>query len=199
MVGEQHRDIIPRKLSAGVVEEREDGMVNGDGAIREGRKSVDSRIKVREIISYETGVMETFAHDFKTLILPNIRQRKKTWIIVFSPTGCGAMLEVLGLLQSHLHPQPHFHLHTNTDSTLSIPEGEEESKTNTAISRPVHHGSEKTGARTTFIATIGPTTRDYLISEYAFTPDVVAKRPTPEGVLKGIESFEASLLQEEMP
>ncbi|KAL2262333.1 hypothetical protein VTK26DRAFT_1675 [Humicola hyalothermophila] len=43
--------------------------------------------------------------------------------------------------------------------------------------------------RKTFIATIGPTTRDHLIQQFGYEPDVCAERPTPEGVLEGISRF----------
>lgn len=43
--------------------------------------------------------------------------------------------------------------------------------------------------RRTFVACIGPTTRDYLIQEFGFGPDVVAKKPSPQGVKEGIENF----------
>lgn len=41
----------------------------------------------------------------------------------------------------------------------------------------------------TFVACIGPTTRDYLVQEFRFEPDVVAKKPSPQGVKEGIETF----------
>ena len=43
--------------------------------------------------------------------------------------------------------------------------------------------------RRTFVACIGPTTREYLVQEFGFEPDVVAKKPSPQGVKDGIESF----------
>ncbi len=43
--------------------------------------------------------------------------------------------------------------------------------------------------RKTFVACIGPTTRDYLVQEFGFEPDVVAKKPSPQGVKEGIEDF----------
>ncbi|CAD6572595.1 MAG: hypothetical protein ASARMPREDX12_005319 [Alectoria sarmentosa] len=43
--------------------------------------------------------------------------------------------------------------------------------------------------RRTFVACIGPTTRDYLVQEFGFRPDVVAKKPSPQGVKEGIEDF----------
>ena len=39
------------------------------------------------------------------------------------------------------------------------------------------------------IATIGPTTRDFLISEFGFTPDVCAEKPSPEGIAAGLQGF----------
>jgi uroporphyrinogen-III synthase len=47
--------------------------------------------------------------------------------------------------------------------------------------------------RNTFIATIGPTTRDYLRRTFDFEPDVVAETPTPEGVRFGITQYMSNL------
>lgn len=43
--------------------------------------------------------------------------------------------------------------------------------------------------RKTFVAAIGPTTREYLEREFGFRADVVAEKPSPEGVRDGIERF----------
>ena len=43
--------------------------------------------------------------------------------------------------------------------------------------------------RRIFVACIGPTTRNYLVQEFGFGPDVVAKKPSPQGVKEGIEDF----------
>lgn len=42
----------------------------------------------------------------------------------------------------------------------------------------------------TKIATIGPTTRDYLVSHFGFEPDVCAPRPSPEGIVTAIVQCE---------
>ncbi|KAI0474992.1 tetrapyrrole biosynthesis, uroporphyrinogen III synthase [Xylariaceae sp. FL0804] len=42
---------------------------------------------------------------------------------------------------------------------------------------------------TTYIATIGPTTRNYLKRTFDFEPDVCAEQPSPEGVWQGISGF----------
>ena len=136
-VGEQRRDIIPKTLQ--------------DESLPE-----DERIKVDELVVYGTGVMESFPSDFAQAIRPRSEEPSYRWVIVFSPTGCKAVLEALDLLDE---------------------------QSGRAIER---HGPE---SRTTFIATIGPTTRDYLLHEFGFEPDACAARPSPEGVQEAIESF----------
>lgn len=79
------------------------------------------------------------------------------WVIVFSPTGCEAMLRSLGLL----------------DPT-----------TGRAI-----FGRRDVEGQKTYVASIGPTTRDYLKEEFGFEVDVCAERPSPEGVRDGIWRF----------
>lgn len=41
----------------------------------------------------------------------------------------------------------------------------------------------------TFIATIGPTTRSYLVDQFGLEPDVCADSPSPDGILQGIAKF----------
>lgn len=55
-----------------------------------------------------------------------------------------------------------------------------------AETNKVYKGYKRDGK--TFIATIGPTTRDHLQS-FGFEPDVCAESPTPRGVLDGIQEF----------
>ncbi|GLI75871.1 uroporphyrinogen-III synthase [Penicillium ochrochloron] len=43
--------------------------------------------------------------------------------------------------------------------------------------------------RDVFIATIGPTTRDYLKETFGFEADVCAEKPSPEGIAEGIKRF----------
>ena len=52
----------------------------------------------------------------------------------------------------------------------------------------VRESPKETGERV-YIATIGPTTRDYLMSEFGYTPDVVAKKPSPEGIADAISAY----------
>lgn len=115
------------------------------------------RIPVTEEVVYGTGVMESFGADFAS-ILAQTRNAAERWVVVFSPTGCEAMLRCLGLL----------------DPDGSVLKGD---------------AAEK--RRSTFIATIGPTTRDYLITTFGYEPDVCAAAPSPEGVLRGILNFKS--------
>ncbi|ATZ47216.1 Bchem4 [Botrytis cinerea B05.10] len=138
MVGEQRRDIIPRTLM--------------DPELSDGK-----RIQVDELVVYGTGVMESFEEDFKAL-LKETEHRDTRWVVVFSPTGCDAMLRSLGMLDCQ-------------------------------TGRIKRANEQEDGKRKTFIATIGPTTRDYLKSTFGYEPDVCAEKPSPEGVIEGIRKF----------
>lgn len=138
LVGEQRRDIIPKTLM--------------DKKLPE-----DQRIEVTETVVYGTGVMESFADDFRKR-LQETQDRKMVWVVVFSPTGCDAMLRGLDML----------------DET-------------TGKAKPNDPN------RTRYIATIGPTTRDYLRKTFDLEPDVCAEKPSPEGILEGIQQFVSRL------
>ncbi|CAG8905832.1 unnamed protein product [Penicillium egyptiacum] len=130
LVGEVRRDIIPKTLM--------------DKAL-----PVEKRVCVEELVVYETGVMESFEGDFADVVG---RCAGPVWVVVFSPTGCEAMLRVLGL-------------------------------------GPFAGSGTGTGTRQVFVATIGPTTRDHLREKFGFEAHVCAPKPSPEGVLEGIEKF----------
>ncbi|KAI4097219.1 MAG: hypothetical protein LQ344_000629, partial [Seirophora lacunosa] len=53
------------------------------------------------------------------------------------------------------------------------------------------HGPENSCwvGRKTFVASIGPTTRDYVKKKFGLEVDVCAGKPSPEGVRQGIEDF----------
>jgi len=138
LVGEQRRDIIPKTLMSASLPE-------------------DLRIDVEELTVYETGVMENFSKNFAQLVSQKSAQVQKQWVIVFSPTGCKAMLEVLGMLNS------------DTGKVEEV---------------------QQTQSAAPYIATIGPTTRDYLISEFRYTPDACAIKPSAEGLGEVILNFE---------
>lgn len=136
MVGDKRRDIIPRTLQSEQLPS-------------------DRSARVDELVIYETGEMRSFKSNFTDIWQANaVSGRKRQWIVVFSPTGCQAMLESLGLLD------------VKTGKAKKIASG-----------------------RDVLVLTIGPTTRDYLMNEFDFVPDVVAERPSPEGIAEGIRAF----------
>ncbi|KAJ9667751.1 uroporphyrinogen-III synthase [Coniosporium apollinis] len=144
MVGEQRRDIIPRILQ---LEEHVPA----------------ARIAVTELVVYETGEMQSFQPEFSQTWRTNQdRGAYCQWVVVFSPTGCRAMLASLGLLDEE----------TGKIKRYQKPELD--------TSKPLSK---------TFIATIGPTTRDYLLKEFGFRPDVCAAKPSPEGVWAAIRTY----------
>jgi len=120
------------------------------------------RTPVFEVIVYETGEMATFEEDFSDLLREaKAAHVKEQWVVVFSPQGCEAMLNALGWLE---------------ERTGKFSEGNRE-----AVSGPMK----------TNIVTIGPTTRDFLVQELGFEPDVCAQTPSPEGVGESILSLKA--------
>jgi len=143
LVGEQRRDIIPKTLQSLELPDNQ-------------------RIKVVETTVYETGEMQSFRSNFEGILTDNMRSGvAEQWIVVFSPTGCKAMLECLGWL--------------NQDSGR------------------YDAGLAASRWKDTRIATIGPTTKDYLITQFEFEPHVCAARPSYEGIGDGIVEYMKSL------
>ncbi|KAK5158483.1 uroporphyrinogen-III synthase [Recurvomyces mirabilis] len=121
------------------------------------------RTPVSELVVYETGEASMFEEEFSKLLLEAKRKGVKTqWVVVFSPQGCEAMLNALGWL-------------------------EETSGKYGRARREIISGPMKS-----YVATIGPTTRDFLMQEFGFEPDVCAATPSPEGVSQGIMDFTAT-------
>lgn len=120
------------------------------------------RTPVVEVIVYETGEMATFEEDFTHKLQEAKRNAvKEQWVVVFSPQGCEAILNALGWL-------------------------DERTGKFSQARKDVVQGPMKT-----YIATIGPTTRDFLVHEFEFEPDVCAAKPSPEGVGEGIRTFKS--------
>ncbi|OKL60955.1 hypothetical protein UA08_03799 [Talaromyces atroroseus] len=139
LVGEQRRDIIPKTL-----------MGEGEDHLDEKRQ-----IHVDELVVYETAEREGFEGAFREAVVEKQlqdRQRQRMWTVIFSPTGCDAVLR-----------------------TVNEASGDD--------------GSTTGSKRKCLIATIGPTTRDYLVKNYGFEPDVVARKPSPEGIGEGILEY----------
>lgn len=121
------------------------------------------QIRVIELIVYETGEMATFEEDFTSLLRVAKRKRiPEQWVVVFSPQGCEAMLNALGWLDPK--------------------SGQFSAALREVVSGPMR----------TRVATIGPTTREFLREEFGFEADVCAAQPTPEGVGEGIVGSEGA-------
>ncbi|MCJ1400205.1 hypothetical protein MMC11_003409 [Xylographa trunciseda] len=152
LVGEARRDVIPASLAA--------------GSVAAGR-----RVRVDELVVYETGVVEGFGAALERGLGSwaggdgaRARRRGPVWVAVFSPAGCAEMVKVLrGRRGGERRDGP---------EGLKAEEEEEEEK-----------------RRDVFVASIGPTTRDYLLDEFDFRVDVCAERPSPEGLAEGIAQF----------
>ncbi|KPI34635.1 uncharacterized protein AB675_11612 [Cyphellophora attinorum] len=141
----------------------------------------DKAIQVDEWEVYSTVVREAFENEFRGLVseIPYWQQQTEgkeaaasniAVVVVFSPQGCEAMLRVLGFLDEDGRAKEH-------------------------LRRDRWSDSQAAGGPTEFvIATIGPTTRDYLIDKFDFEPDVCASKPTPAGVADGVKAFLGALL-----
>lgn len=126
--------------------------------------ALEQRITVTEVIVYETGEMATFEEEFTELLAAGrVQNAQGEWIVVFSPQGCEAMLSALGWFDQN----GRF------------------SEARRAQSQGATYGMN------TRIITIGPTTRDHLLTEFGFEPDICAPRPSPDGIGEGIAAFEA--------
>ena len=147
LVGEQRRDIIPKTLMSESLPAAE-------------------RIAVDELVLYETRVMQSFTSRFRSVVdaARSYLQDDRTaamWVVVFSPTGCDAMLSVL-----RLGATP-----GSSGGFLSLSSSSAEHQ------------------RRVFIATIGPTTREHLRSQFGVEADVCAEKPSPDGVGRAIDEF----------
>ncbi|PYI21380.1 tetrapyrrole biosynthesis, uroporphyrinogen III synthase [Aspergillus violaceofuscus CBS 115571] len=155
LVGETRRDIIPKTLM--------------DATLRP-----DARIPVDELVVYETGVMAGFEDAFGERVRALQTQHEPVWTVVFSPTGCEAMVRVLENVDA---------ASSSSSSSLSVLGGGLGARGEPPEERP------EANNRRFFVATIGPTTRDYLRNRVGFEPDVCAEKPSPEGVGRGIQRF----------
>ncbi|KAF2227881.1 uroporphyrinogen-III synthase [Elsinoe ampelina] len=135
LVGEQRRDIIPVKLQNAEPEQL--------------------RIPVIERTVYGTAEKADFGDELEKILKQRPRDTDM-WVVVFSPSGCRAMLRTVGWLNDE----------GQYDRRLA-----------------------ETRSPGTYVATIGPTTRDFLRRQFAFQPHVCAEVPSPEGVGSGIVRY----------
>lgn len=132
-----------------------------------GHKEPERRIEVEELEVYSTQVMTGFEDEFKRSCeaLDQESEGGLRVVVVFSPQGSDVMLKRIGYLD------------------------EEGKATQRAQKRWWEQESSEDQHSKWVVATIGPTTRDYLKDKLGIEPDVCAAKPSPEGLKKAIEDF----------
>ena len=116
---------------------------------------------VEEVEVYRTGVMGGFEGVFREEVDRLVGEgHERIVVVVFSPSGCEAMLRVIGWRGGGGG-------------------GEEEDSATI----------EERNRGRFVVATIGPTTRDYLRENFGFEADVTARTPSPEGIWEGVLNF----------
>ncbi|KAI9839750.1 MAG: hypothetical protein M1837_002038 [Sclerophora amabilis] len=139
---------------------------------------------VDELVVYEAVMREGFRETLtarldglRDVVITNTEKNIEeemgddVWVVIFSPSGCKELLQYLDLVPL---------------SALDTTEGGKTQHTSQGSS------VQKRRRRGVKVATIGPTTRDYLSSNFGIMPDVCASRPSPEGVASGIRDFLAA-------
>ncbi|KAJ5905158.1 uncharacterized protein N7473_002074 [Penicillium subrubescens] len=122
------------------------------------------RINVDEIVVYETGEMDSFENDFRDAVSKEVHGQQ----------GLGGKGPLWVVVFSP----------TGCEGMLRV-----------LGMGPFKNQDQDQGSgahekqRDVFIATIGPTTRDYLRETFGFEADVCAEKPSPEGIAEGIRRF----------
>ena len=127
---------------------------------------VEKRIEVEEVEVYRTEEAREFGEELgKVLEAERESGVRLCVVVVFSPQGCNSLLRRVGVL------------------------GDDEKVKNGLERRWKDDVSGRDEEMRYVIATIGPTTRDYLRETFGFEADVCAETPSPEGVGKGVKAF----------
>jgi uroporphyrinogen-III synthase len=125
----------------------------------------EGRVEVEEAEVYRTEERGGVRVDIERVTQQKSKEHEKGKVIVvavFSPQGCQSMLRGIGFL----------------DERGQILEGAKR-----------RWDGDEFGRHRIVVATIGPTTRDFLRDRFGFEPDVVAEKPSPDGIGKGITDF----------
>lgn len=133
----------------------------------------DQRVPVEEVIVYETQVRDSFSKDFETAVHDAMN------------LSCQDDNTELGQGSPHLRPpRPTVWVVAFSPSgcqsmlkSIEKIQAEQLARTTSGINPQL------------FIATIGPTTRDYLAEKHGVEAHVCAERPTPEAIAEGIDMF----------
>lgn len=124
----------------------------------------EAGISVEEVVVYATAIDPLFENTVRETVATHSTDEGVgiRWVIIFSPQGSRELLRALGWLD------------------------EEDQQAETGRMKA---GVMSDVGRRTFVAGIGPTTREYLEQEFGLRVDVQAGRPSPDGVREGIQGF----------
>ncbi|MCJ1385685.1 hypothetical protein MMC17_008808 [Xylographa soralifera] len=161
LVGEQRRDVIPRTLAA--------------RGLEAGR-----RVRVDELVVYTTGVVEGFGGVLEEWLgdlgggLVDGKELVEDGRTIGKGGGGGRRGPIWVAVFS---PTGCAEMVRVLRGRGSNDDGRGGGSVNTEAQREI------------FVASIGPTTRDYLLEEFDFRVDVCAESPSPEGLAEGIAQF----------
>jgi uroporphyrinogen-III synthase len=204
LVGEKRRDIIPRTLTSPSL--RPDQRIPVDelvvyetGVMESFPSDLDTALRICES---QTSTPTARTND--AIQIPHSRQESPLEaiavsvivIVIFSPSGCRDLLHRLDLLDDEGSPPPAPQQHPPTIPLSSLPPPpppsplSEPGPQQTNPPQTINTRTSRSRKREQYIiATIGPTTYNYLHTEFAFEADVCAETPSPEGVGEGVLAF----------
>jgi uroporphyrinogen-III synthase len=123
----------------------------------------------------------------KTLMDPNLPSEQRVEVVEVVVYGTGVMASFLRHFQDMLQQTAERPMRwvvvfspTGCDSML---------KGLGILNEETGKVGRSLGRSTTYIATIGPTTRDYLKRTFDYEPDVCSEKPSPEGIWESITRF----------
>ena len=172
LAGEVRRDIVSVSLRQGRVQEQ-DGpppaqpttTTTTAATATTNNPQPNPAIEVTELEIYSTTTHPSFPATLTQHLQTLQPSHYPIILVLFSPTGAELALRAAGVLPDH----------TNSDTTsINInPPSEPQSL---ASAHPV-------------LATIGPTTRDYISDKFGIAVPICATSPTPEGLLGSILAY----------
>ena len=178
LVGEQRRDIIPRILHR-----------------------ADEKIEVEELEVYSTVTRDGFKQDLEAVLsrldaeedvekekeMEKRREIIEARLMDYEESGIHSSG---GSDISHIHSGS---IHTWGPKTRWIvvfsPAGTTDG---VEVVKDREHGGGLGGAVRYRICTIGPTTKEFMVEKCGREPDVVAEKPSPDGLMEGILRFDGN-------
>lgn len=132
-------------------------------------------VAVEEVVVYGTRVDDGFAAEVRRGLRETEEMARTSgmrWMVVFSGQGAREMLRGLGWLDENGRAKKEEKGEDEED------EEDDDDQRNWRDQR-----------RRTLVASIGPTTAEYLKTEFGFPVDVCAEKPTPDALRQGMERY----------